>query len=538
MPALFGDHMVLQQESKLPIWGSADPGENVTVALGRNTGKATADAAGQWRVDLAPVPGGTTPQILTVTGKNTLTFQDVLIGDVWLATGQSNMQYGISNTGDQDAISKADEPEIRLFCIPRRIALTPQDNIPPVPEKLPLAGKWQICTPDTVRQDGDWGGFSAVAYYFAHEIHQATKHPLGVIMCPWGGTPIQPWISLATYQKDSKFQHYADDLARYSENFAKVEAAYPQQLADYPAQEAKWKEEVFPVYQAALDDWQKASGEAKAAGQPLPSKPNPSRPEPHAPDDPAVMQVPNTPTVVYNGLIAPLIPYALKGVLWYQGESNSRDADQYQTLLTTMILDWREKWGLGDFPFLIVQLANYEGSNPGENWAQVREAQLKTLALPQTGMAVTVDIGNPKDVHPRDKRDVGLRLALVARHVAYGEHLIYSGPIYQSMQLKGGSIEIAFTNIGDGLKIGVPPASFKSPQPAPEAELTGFTVAGDDQAWKPAKAEIQGDKVIVSSEEVSQPTAVRYGWANTPECNLYNSADLPASPFRTDDWKP
>jgi sialate O-acetylesterase len=467
MPAVFGDHMVLQQEAKLPVWGWADPGETISVALGDDTGNATADAAGKWRVDLAPLPSGTAPQTLTVTGKNTLTFQDVLIGDVWLASGQSNMQFGLGNTGDKEAIAKADQPEIRIFFVPKIISVTAQDDMAPAPGNIPLEGKWQICTSDTMLHDGDWGGFSAVAFYFASEIHQATGHPVGVIGSYWGGTPAQTWTSLDGLQKDPELAHFVTDFSKVGENL-KADAKSP----------------------------------------------------------------PVTPTVVFNGMIAPLVPYALKGVIWYQGEANVGQAKEYQTLFPRLIMDWREKWGQGDFPFLFVQLAGFGGPKANQTWSRLQEAQCKALALPQTGMAVAVDIGDAKTVHGKDKRDVGMRLALAAKHVAYGQQLAYSGPIYQSMQVMGTTIQITFT-YADGLKIGVPPWSANGHVPDLATELTGFTIAGDDQKWVPAKATIEGTTVIVSGDQVSQPTAVRYGWSAG---NLYNGADLPASPFQTDDW--
>ncbi|HEY0257787.1 MAG TPA: sialate O-acetylesterase, partial [Candidatus Methylacidiphilales bacterium] len=438
LPAIFGDHMVLQQDSKLPIWGSADNGEAVTVTLGGQTGKATADAQGKWRVDLTPVKATTAPLTLTVSGKNTLKFDDVLVGDVWVCSGQSNMEFnlgggkfGFGGAHNVDTVlPKANDPQLRLFIVGHKIALDPETDV---------TGKWQVCTPDSA------GHFSAVGYFFGQELRHALKRPIGLIGSYWGGMPSQAFTSLSGLQKDPPFANYVAAYQKVADNYPKAKQDYPAVKAAFDEQLKQWNETVGPVYNPILKEWQAAAAQATAKGQPVPPKPVPSAPQPKAPNLPE--GAPSTPTVLYNGMIAPLIPYAIKGAIWYQGEANAGAAKEYQTLFPRMITDWREKWNQGDFPFFYVQLANFmkpqvEPSEGG--WAYLREAQLMTLSLPNTGMATAVDIGNGADIHPKDKLDVGLRLALAAKHVAYKQDRVYSGPIYDSMTVEGNKIRLSF----------------------------------------------------------------------------------------------
>ena len=527
LPAIFGSHMVLQQDMKIPIWGWASAGEAVTVALGDHTAKVTADASGKWRVDLDPVTTTASPLTLTVTGKNSLKFDDVLVGDVWMCSGQSNMQFGLSGVMNAPAeIAKADDPQLRLFSVSSPQALDPQTD---------LKGTWIVCSPATI------GGFSAVGYYFGRELRHTLNRPIGLINTARGGMPAQAYTSLSGLQKDPPLSHYVDDYQKIAADSPKAKEAYPAALAAYNDQLKQWKDVNGAAYDAATKQWQNAVNQAAAKGQPGPLRPQFNPPQPKAPDLP--VGPPSTPTVLYNGLIAPLIPYALKGVIWYQGESNAGNGLEYRTLFPRMISDWREKWNQGDFPFLYVQLANYMGhqisqTTPGEvsGWAFVREAQLKTLSLPNTGMAVIIDIGEAGNIHPRDKLDVGLRLALAAKHITYGQNLVYSGPIYDAMKVEGNKIRLSFKQTGSGLQMSAPPWTPTGvPAPAP-TELTGFAISGADQNWVWGKAQIDGNTVVVSSDRVASPVAVRYGWANNPACNLYNKEGLPASPFRTDDW--
>ena len=542
MPAIFGDHMVLQQATKIPVWGNADPGESVLVMLGANNATAIADAQGNWQVQLPPqTANGSTSVTLTVKGKNTLTFQDVLVGDVWIGSGQSNM--GLSVLDGRDGVKEAAQaanPQIRLFQVTRMVAPLPMTDIVPTTPDRPFLGAWQVCSPDRPAQHSIVGGFSAVAYYFARDIAQVTGQPVGIIATSWGGTPGQAWTPLDALEAAPQLKHYATDAYHFQQNYDAAKAKFVQDQTDFPALKQKWDQEVGAPYKDALAQWQTLADQAKAAGQPAPPKPAPASPAPVKPKSPD--EASNTPTGLFNGMVAPLIPYAIKGVVWYQGESNESTGVEYRTLFKSLITSWRTKWGQGDFPFLFVQLANYGHLEPppagpsGGLWPWVREAQGMALALPNTGMAVTIDIGDPGNIHPKDKQDVAARLALAARHVAYGQDLVFSGPTYDSIKIENNSIRISFKNIGGGLVMGVPPWTANGqPVPTP-TELTGFGIAGADKKWVAAKAAIDGDTVVVSSDAVPNPVAVRYGWTPNPPCDLYNKDGLPASPFRSDDW--
>jgi len=518
MPSIFGSHMVLQQDTKIPVWGWAAPGEEVTVTLGGSTAKATAEANGNWRADLPPAKTESKPQTLTVAGKNTIKFDDVLVGDVWVCSGQSNMQFSLSHAHNAATeLPKADDPQLRLFAVVGKTAMEPQCDVP---------GKWVVCTPETVAT------FSAVGYFFAKELRPILKRPIGLIGVYWGGTMAQAWTSLPGLQKDPPFANYVAAHAKVEADFAKRNAAFPGLVDAYRVANKKWTAEDAPAYNVAISQWKQEADKAKAANQTPPPAPTPAHPKPAAPAYPDGGQ--NSPANLFNGMVAPLIPYAIKGVIWYQGESNQGREVEYATLFPRMITDWREKWS-SDFPFLFVQLAAF-GTGPGPGWARLRESQTKALALPKTGMAIAIDVGDPPNIHPKDKFDVGHRLALAARHVAYGEDLVYSGPMYDSMKVEGGNVVLSFKNTGSGMIIDAPPWVATGDVPPPAAELKGFVIAGENKKWFPAAAKIDGDTVVVSSPDVPKPVAVRYAWENSPVCNLYNKEHLPASPFRTDDW--
>jgi sialate O-acetylesterase len=520
MPAIFGDHMVLQQDIKIPVWGTADPGEAVTVALGSETAQATAAADGSWRVDLPPLPTGTAPVTMTVAGKNTLTFQDVLVGEVWICGGQSNMQFPLrEDYTAADAMAKAD-PQIRYIYVGLKNALDPQTDI--------AGGKWTVCTPQTA------GRCCAAGYFFARELRTKYPRPFGLIDSNAGGTRIQEWTSIDAQRKVPELKHNADDYDALKAAYPQASAEYPAKLAAYKDALAKWQQEVGTTYNPLLATWKAQADQAQKAGLPLPPKPQPSSPMPAEPVPPEG-KAGVTPAGLFNGMIAPLIPYAIKGALWYQGESNAGTSlVEYRAALQALIADWRQRWGEGDFPFLIVQLASYKASA----WPIIREGQLETArTVPNTGLAVAIDIGDPGGpIHPIDKLDVGLRLARAAEHVAYGENNVYSGPIYDSMKVEGGTIRLSFTQVGSGLVIGSAPWVAPDQKPLPADKLRGFAIAGADKKWFAGDATIDGDTVVVSSSQVPQPVAVRYAWANAPKCNLYNKEGLPASPFRTDDW--
>jgi sialate O-acetylesterase len=522
--------MVLQQDGKIPVWGMAAPGEAVTVTLGSESAKATADSTGKWRADLAPMATSATPLTLTVAGKNTLTFNNVLVGDVWVCSGQSNMEFALS--GDKSlggvsnaaaAVTSANDPQLRLFIVKRKNSLTPETNV---------TGEWKVCTPESAAP------FSAVGYFFGEELRHSLNRPIGLIGTYWGGMPAQAFTSLSGLQKEPSLAYLVAAYQQLAANYDKRKAAYPAAWSDFQAKNKTWNDTVGKDYMPIFKKWQADTAAAQAAGQQPPPRPAPASPAPVAPVPPE--GPPSMPTVLYNGMIAPLIPYGIKGAIWYQGESNANHGAEYATLFPRMISDWREKWGEGDFPFLFVQLANYQAAQtkPSEGgWAWVREAQLKTLSLPNTGMAVIIDIGDTFNIHPKDKRDVGARLALAAKHVAYGQDLVYSGPIYDSMTVEKNTIRLTFKNVGGGLQMSVPPWTPTGATPPAPTKLTGFAIAGADKNWAWADAKIDGNTVVVSCDAVAAPVAVRYGWANNPACNLYNKEGLPASPFRTDDWE-
>jgi sialate O-acetylesterase len=533
LPAIFGDHMVLQQEAKVPVWGTADAGEKITVTAGDHTGTATAGADGKWRVDLAPFAPNTPPLTVMVVGKNTLKFDDVLIGEVWLASGQSNMELPLSSQPEAaDTEAYAADPQLRLFLVTKQAFLDPQSD---------CGGKWELASADSIKP------FSAIAYYFGRDLRAKLNRPVGLIGTYWGGTPASAWISLSGLQKAPPFQGFVDQhsfVIDYDAHYAEKHAAWEPKIKD-------WNDTYKAAYDATLTAWNDAVRKAQSAGQPAPPKPEPPAPIPGEP--PNLEHDFHMAAMLYNGMIAPVVPYAIKGVIWYQGENNTGNPIEYRTLFPRLITDWREKWGQGDFPFLFVQLAGlavgghfdaYDKPNGDPSWPFIRDndwpllrdAQAMALSLPNTGMATAIDIGDNGNIHPPDKLDVGLRLALAARHVAYGQDIVYSGPVYDKMTVEGNAIRVSFTQIGGGLVLADSPAKFPGWQPTPTDHLVGFVIAGADKKYVLAQAKIDGSTVVVSSPDVPNPIAVRYNWANFGQANLYNKEGLPAMPFRTDNW--
>ncbi len=486
LPRVFSDHMVLQRERPVPVWGWAAPGEKVEVSLGAHRASTAADAEGEWRVDLPALEAGG-PHVLKVVGSNTVTISDVLVGEVWLASGQSNMEMYVRDAQNaKQELANAVHPQLRFFTTPRTPAFTPQSD---------CGGEWAVCSPQTA------GEFSAAAYYFAREVQRREKVPVGILHSSWGGTRVQVWMDRETLAADPELRRYVEELDETVREHTKRVLAVAPQVAAWAAQAAT----------------------AKAAGRPVPMPPV-------VPDDPRVHygEWPETPTCLYDSKIAPLVPYALRGALWYQGESNAWEASRYTKLLTAMVQGWRREWGQGDFPFLIVQLANF-GAAPGpagpgaSDWAELREAQAAMLRVPNTGLAVAIDLGDAYDIHPKNKQEVGRRLALAAGHLVYGWKDEYSGPRYRSMEVEGSTIRVHFDH-ATGL------------HPAGSDRLQGFAIAGADHRFLWAEAVIDGESVVVSNPEVPHPEAVRYAWGENPPNNLYNAAGLPAGPFRTDRW--
>jgi sialate O-acetylesterase len=476
----FQDHAIVQRDKPLPVWGRAAPGEHVTVEFkGQRIGTTVGDD-GCWLVYLEPVPASAEPAVLTVTGKNTLTVQDVLVGEVWLASGQSNMEWPVAKSADaEQEMATARFPLIREFDAANTVTDQPADTV---------AGMWQPCAPDTA------GRFSAIAYFFARELHRKLGVPVGILNSTWGGTAIEAWTDAFTLKSTVTWP--AID-ARWQQSLAE----FPERLANHPAELAAWK---------------KADELAKA------TKTKNPLPWPRAPVGPGT---PYALSGLFNGMIAPLQPYAMRGAIWYQGESNWPRPAEYAEVFPAMIRAWRAQWNQGDFPFYFVQLANFTVTNDpgGLAWAWLREAQMKALTLPNTGVAVTIDIGDPKDIHPRNKQEVGRRLALLAKAQVYDIPVDWSGPLFASARREGAAMRVSFTQAADGLTAGNKP-------------LQAFELAGADRMFYPAAARIDRDTVVVSAPEVPAPEAVRYAWSNSPEANLFGGTGLPAAPFRSDAW--
>jgi sialate O-acetylesterase len=476
---LFSDHAVLQSGKPVPVWGAGSPGEEVSITIAGQTKSTKAGDDAKWMLKLDALEASPAPTTLVAKGSNTITVNDVLIGEVWLGSGQSNMAMTVNRANDYEKEQAAAKlPQIRMFTTDRTV-----EN----PSAETKKNVWVVCSPDTV------GSFSATAYFFGREIHRELKLPVGLINSSVGGTPIDSWIA-ADKQKSSP------ELAPMFAALQKDAAA-----ADPAALQA--------AYEKQLAAWPEAVKKARAEGKKAPRKPQ---------DPAALREKKSNLGNLFDGKIAPLVPYALRGVLWYQGEANSTPvkASYYQYHLPLLVTDWRARWG-EELPFAWVQLPNFS-SPRGEGWCLVREGMLKTLKLPKTGMAITLDIGMEKDIHPKNKQDVGRRLAAWALGTVYGKDVETSGPLLAKYEVKDGSIVLSFTHASGLTAMG--------------GELKEFVIAGEDKQWHPAKAHLEDGKVIVSSDAVPQPVAARYAWKDYPEATLFNSAGLPATQFRTDDW--
>jgi sialate O-acetylesterase len=452
----FGNHMVLQQEQPIRLFGSADPGEKVTAELAGQTATATAGEKGRFRIELPAMKADGKSHTLTVKGQNTITLTDVLLGEVWICSGQSNMEWSVGGTlNSKEEIAAAEHPQIRLFNVPGHVQ-------GPVPSDDPR-GSWQLCSPNTIR------GFSAVGYFFGRSLQKELNVPIGLVGTNWGGTRIEPWTPPVGFQQ-------------------------VPQLKDYVA---------------SLDSID-------------PTKPG--KPKGGA-------------TYIYNGMVHGLIPLSVRGAIWYQGESNAGDGLRYEYLKEALVKGWRTVFENNNLSFYWVQLANFQGPNnnpAGGGWGPVREGQRRALRLPNTGMAVIIDVGNARDIHPRNKQDVGARLALLALAKDYGRDIVPCGPLYKSMKIEGNKIRISFDHVGGGL-ITAKKEGLNPTQETSGAELTHFAIQADDGKWHWAKANIDGETVVVWAEGVVKPKHVRFGYQSNPVgINLYNKQGLPASPFTTD----
>jgi len=633
LPRVFSDNMVMQREIKVPVWGTAEPGGSVTVQFGKQIKRTRVSDQGKWRIDLAPLTAGG-PYKMKIMGQDTIIFKNVMVGEVWLCSGQSNMEMPLAGSGKvknyKQEIAAANYPNIRLMQIEHTMAAKPANDV--------RAVGWNECSPTTVK------GFSAAAYFFGRELYKDLHIPIGLLHSSWGGTVVEAWTSANSlknnpdfaevlqavqdgkFNEDNLFNIYLEKAKKWS-NIAQQRIAaaggynHGWEKPGYNAK--KWHKMKLPTLweTAGLDvdgvvwfrkeidipdSWSgqdltlslgpindsdvtwfngtkvgsighpvipriyHVPGELVKAGRnviavqvldignkgglygkakqlylnaakdtislagtwryktdPLPLDLNKL---PRLADIPNIA---NRPTVLFNGMISPLLPFAIRGAIWYQGEANADRAYQYRTLFKTLIQDWRSHWGEGDFPFLFVQLANFMQRKPQpveDAWAELREAQLMALSLPNTGMAVAIDIGDAKDIHPKNKQEVGRRLALNARHLVYGEDVVNSGPIYKSMTVESGRIHLSFDYVDGGLVMKNPGVlvipGFDS----------SFAIAGPDRKFRWARAKIDGKTVVVWHPDIKNPVAVRYAWASNPVATLYNKAGLPASPFRTDDW--
>ena len=518
LPTIFSDHAVLQAGDDTPVWGVGRDGEQVTVSIAGVSATATA-ANGKWMVHLKGLVPAEAGQELLVKGDTTLTVKDVLVGDVWLCSGQSNMAFAVqgSHTGGAE-IPKATDPGIRLFQVQK------------VPSRTPLAtvqATWKVCSPESV------ASFSAVGYYFGRELRALRKHPIGLIGSYWGGTPAQAWTSRDALAAAPAFTNYLDALAKLDKDPEAVRADLAKKIAAFDID----LKQVHEANATARAKWDKDAAEAKAAGKPAPAA-FAAKPDPKKPVDPNLHQ--NTPANLFNGMIAPLIPYAITGAIWYQGESNANAADEYATLFPRMITDWRTRWGRGDFPFLFVHLSSWQNAqkNPVEPGGvpQVRQTQQAALALPKTGMASALDVNAGSDIHPADKLDVGKRLAQVARKVAYGEDVPCESPSFIGVKVEGASLRISFAH-AEGLHVAVPPWLGEKATKPSASEPASFAICGADGQWKWAKARIDGQTIVLISDEVKEPVAAAFAWAANPQVNVYNAQNLPLLPFVSDAGK-
>ncbi len=495
LPHVIGSNMVLQREMPIPIWGWADPNEQVSVEFAGQRVTATADADGSWMVRLAAVKAGG-PHKMTVRGTNTIELTNILTGEVWLCSGQSNMEMGISIVANgKEEIAAADYPQIRLFDVPKRPSGQTESDVD---------AEWRVCSPNSVASGG-WDGFSAVAYFFGREIHNQLNVPVGLIDASWGGSYIEPWTPRAGFAMVPKLTHIVDEIEQTNSDYREV---FARALDEFEV----W---IHEARKSLADDGRIPPG--------LPDYPQ----HPFTQNEP--YNYPWRPTGLYNGMIHPLIPFAIRGAIWYQGESNLSDGMLYHKKMKALIGGWRKLWNQGDFPFYFVQLApfRYEGWPTKDitptSLPEIWQAQLKSLSIPNTGMAVTTDITELDDIHPHNKQDVGKRLALWALAKTYGRtDLVYSGPLYKSMFTQDAAIRVAFDHVGSGL-------TSRDGKP-----LTWFEIAGPDKKFYKAEAEISGNAVLVWNNRVKKPLAVRFAWHQEAIPNLINQEGLPASPFRTD----
>jgi sialate O-acetylesterase len=481
LPNCFSDRMVLQREQVVPVWGWADPGEEVTLSLGPKQVQTTADASGEWRAELGQMLAGG-PYEMVVRGSNEIRFTDVLVGEVWMCAGQSNMERSVALEWDgEKEVVTTTYPTIRLFKTGQALAGKPREE---------MRGSWTVAEPAQTQE------FSALGFYFGRHLRNELDVPIGLIQCTWDGSSLYAWSPRATIEEVWKPKH----IERVEQDLVESASA-------------------MEVYRQSFNLWVEAAADAEAKGEALPAPPE-------MPRDWRYDQ--GTLCRLWNGMVAPWVPYGIRGVIWHQGEADANRSVFSLGLFPALIRGWRAAWGQGDFPFLFVQLNNFLSETSGEQhsrWAEFREEQARGLSEPNTAMVVTLDIGDPHNIHPKNKKEVAKRLALAALGSVYGKEAPVSGPRYREMKIEEESIiRVYFDHAESGLGI------------RGEGPIRGFEVAGQDRQFKPAAAKIEGEEVLVRSPEVPLPVAVRYGWADNPDVNLYNKKGLPAAPFRSDDW--
>ena len=475
---LFTHGVVLQRDRPIPVWGRADPGEALKVTFRGDSASTSAGSDGRWRVTLRAQPARIDAGELVVQGRDTVRVRDVLVGDVWLCGGQSNMSFTVYRGLNANAeIGAANFPLIRHFLVPRRVAERPAEDV---------SGSWQICHPDAVAD------FTAVGYFFARDLFLRRGIPIGLVNATWGGTQVESWMSEAAVRCDPAQ--------------SEIYLRWQKRLDDYPAKASEYKR--------ALAQWQERADAARAKGEVF------DAPAPPEAEGPASRWMP---AGLYNAMIAPLVPAAFRGVIWYQGEANAPRASEYASLFQGMIRQWRDEFG-PDLPFYFVQLANHnrQSDKTRVTWAYLREAQAEALTLPHTGMVVAIDIGDVDDVHPKNKQEVGRRLALIARQRLDGEPVVFSGPIFKTAQREGSTLRVTFEHAAGLTSRGAP--------------IVGVEIAGADHKFVPAIARIERDTLVVSAESVPEPGALRYAWHNYPVACLFNENGLPAAPFRSKRW--
>ena len=502
LPRIFGSNMVLQRDAAAPVWGWAEPGEQVTVTFAGQTKKASADNSGSWMVKLDAMEASNDGRDLVVSGKNKLTFKNVLVGEVWVCSGQSNMEWTVGG-----ALQPNVERENAKFPLIRHIKVNkvPSD----APQKDFGGTPWTVCSPQTVN------GYTAVGYFFGRRLHQELEIPVGLINTSWGGTRIEPWVPLVGFRK-------IKDVGFAKQIISTIERADP---STGPGKQA-YKEGI-----ASIRKWLDETETRVESGQyptTMPAK------------FPSLGRSHQSPSRLYRGMVHPLVPFGIRGAIWYQGESNGNEGITYTQKKQALVEGWRQVWGQGDFPFYWVQLANFTDDRKtpegGDGYARVRDAQRKAMAIKNTGMAVIIDIGETRDIHPKNKQDVGSRLAQWALARDYGKDVVPCGPLYKSHKVEGNAIRVSFDHVGGGLIVGIK-SGLEPVTDVKDLPLQRFAIAGKDRKWVWAKAKIDGGSVVVSSQEVANPVAVRYAYSANPlGANLYNAEGIPASPFRTDDW--